>query len=67
MGERSFCKICRKEEGLFEIIMLAPLTTCERLVCGHWWHLTISRTRKGGARSHRECDCPDYVRRNMIA
>jgi hypothetical protein len=34
MGERLICDTCRREEGLFEIIKLAPLTLCERSVCG---------------------------------
>ena len=67
MGERLICDICRKEEGLFEIIKLAPLTSCERLVCGHWWHLTRSRIRKGTTTRLQECDCPDYIRRTLVA
>ena len=57
MGERLICDICQKEVGLFEIIKLAPLITCERLVCGHWWHITHSQTRTRTATKHQECDC----------
>jgi hypothetical protein len=67
MGERLICDVCRKEKGLFEIIKLAPLITCERLVCGHWWHITHSQTRTRTATKHQECDCVDYVRRTLVA
>jgi hypothetical protein len=67
MGERLICDICRKEVGLFEIIKIAPFVTCERLVCGHWWHISYSRTRIGASTKHQDCDCQDYVRRTLVA
>jgi hypothetical protein len=67
MGERLICDICRKEVGLFEIVKLAPLITCERSVCGHWWHISHSRTKNGASAKHQDCDCQDYVRRTLVA
>jgi hypothetical protein len=67
MGERLVCDICNREEGLFEIRKLAPFVTCERLVCGHWWHLALSNARDGDKARHQECDCPDYIRPNLVA
>lgn len=67
MGERLICDICRKEVGLFEILKIAPFVTCERLVCGHWWHISHSRTKIGAPTKHQDCDCQDYVRRTLVA
>jgi hypothetical protein len=67
MGERLICDTCRREEGLFEVIKLAPLTLCERLVCGHWWHITRSRTTNGAFTKFQAFDCSDYDRRTLVA
>ena len=65
MADKLTCDLCNGQKEVVEIRIVATLKTCERLECGHWWHIALSRLGSGDAASHKECDCSDYMRPAM--